>query len=771
MKRKLGSASSHEKDNYGQGGADERTQQLGALALEQSTDSSGVGGFILTSHLAQSLGMRPGDVIFRSMFYGTPQATLVSSLAAQLLEKHEVLVSRASGEGTSSATQSSNSYHDSSLMAANERMIRALLDSIEAPRFHSIEASQLQVAPTVVVEVGDTTHWQAPGPSAPEAAQVTDAIYWQEPGPSAPEAEQVADAIYWQEPGQSRIEPDEGFMLAPCLAQSLGMQPGQTLRKGMFHGTPQSAVVSGIVSQFSEIRGDLLRNQELKRAGLIPEGTYIDCEDNDSLIATNEELILALMSSIEAPSSTTEPAVVTEDVGISHEQAPSAPVQSKIGPDEGFMLAPYLAQSLGMQPGQILRKGMFYGSSQSSLVLEMISQLSAIQEDLLRNHELGRTDATAQGGIGLTLEDTDSLIETNRELLQALIASIEMPSVTAPTTVEESETESEEEEKSLAELEEARSRRLARSEARIKMMEQEKREELRKKGEVAAAKRREREIGAAISAATRRESVLEIAKRKVEKGIESMGATGSLRSVKTDMAKELRMVKATELELSRVVAEPRLEELQEMEKELDEARRRFKELEQAGARKAAAEIECLRIKEARVRGSLKTAIEREVKIKDLEKELEATVKKELNLEKTGANKEELDKVRKREVKIEMDLAELKVKIASTGRSTDIELELRELIEGRVTVEATIDRERRGIEMNRLKREAKTELGNRELELMLRLEGLRARVRELELELRLWLGKMILKKIEIEKRMLSLVSEITEMAAREAGKRK
>ncbi|WP_092403506.1 MULTISPECIES: hypothetical protein [Candidatus Ichthyocystis] len=49
-------------------------------------------------HLALSLGIRPGEMIFRSMFYGTPQASHISSLAAQLIDTHEALVRREIGE-------------------------------------------------------------------------------------------------------------------------------------------------------------------------------------------------------------------------------------------------------------------------------------------------------------------------------------------------------------------------------------------------------------------------------------------------------------------------------------------------------------------------------------------------------------------------------------------------------------------------------------------------------------------------------------------------
>ncbi|WP_176696403.1 hypothetical protein, partial [Candidatus Ichthyocystis sparus] len=145
--------------NDGRGGEDWQVPSSSELDLEQGAVSDNVEGVVLPPHLARSLGMSPGSRIFRSMFYGTPQAPLVSSLAAQLLDEYEATVSRALGEVTSSFAQSSDG--DFALrMDFIERTIQVLLDSIEAP--------QPQVAPAVVVEGGDTTHWQAPGSSAPE---------------------------------------------------------------------------------------------------------------------------------------------------------------------------------------------------------------------------------------------------------------------------------------------------------------------------------------------------------------------------------------------------------------------------------------------------------------------------------------------------------------------------------------------------------------------------------------------------------------------------
>ncbi|WP_141663077.1 hypothetical protein, partial [Candidatus Ichthyocystis sparus] len=81
MKRKLSSSeASNTEGDYTQGSVDEQAQSSSLLELEQSAISVDAGGFVLPPHLAQSLGMRPGDSIFRSMFYGTSQAPLVSGL-------------------------------------------------------------------------------------------------------------------------------------------------------------------------------------------------------------------------------------------------------------------------------------------------------------------------------------------------------------------------------------------------------------------------------------------------------------------------------------------------------------------------------------------------------------------------------------------------------------------------------------------------------------------------------------------------------------------
>ncbi|WP_176696863.1 hypothetical protein, partial [Candidatus Ichthyocystis sparus] len=179
MKRKLSStsseASSPEGNYYRQGSANEQMQTSSVLDLAQNTESADAEGFVLDQHLAQALGMHPGEMIFRSMFYGTPQSSRISSLAAQLIDKHEELVRREIGEGTSSTVRPSDGGYNLALMASNEATIRALLDSIEAP--------QLAVVPSVVIEGEDTMHGQ---PSASEMVVMGDA-YTMHGQPSASE--------------------------------------------------------------------------------------------------------------------------------------------------------------------------------------------------------------------------------------------------------------------------------------------------------------------------------------------------------------------------------------------------------------------------------------------------------------------------------------------------------------------------------------------------------------------------------------------------------
>ncbi|WP_092460825.1 hypothetical protein [Candidatus Ichthyocystis sparus] len=512
-----------------------------------------------------------------------------------------------------------------------------------------------------------------------------------------------------------------GFILAPHLALSLGMNPGEMIFRSMFYGSPQASTISTLVNQLLE------KQEELFNCGPgegTSSGTHYNTLNTLSLIESNAAAIQALMDSIEAPTS----ASVVEGEDNAHWQAPVAPEQSTRGSDGGFILAPDLALSLGMQPGQALLRGMFYGTSQSDTVLSIVNQLSEIREDLLRNQE---RSGAIEGGTNVDFEDTSSLLETNEELMQALMGSIEAPAV--PTTaVEKTETESEE--KSLAELEEEKDRELAELKAKLEMKEQAKTEKLRDEGE-AATKSREKELEKAIIIAVCREADLERVKDKVKEGMESLEVMGSLRATKRDTEK----MKARERELRRVVAEPRTENLQNMEKELAEARARCKELDKAGAGEISIAMDYIRTKETKIGRDLKEAKAREIKVKNLEEELELLVAREMYLEKMKTNEKELDEVRAKKTNIESDLNRLRATIATTGKS--IETELVKLMEEKKEIKAKIDRGKRKMELNILKREAKARPGKREIELMLRLKGISTRVRELELKLGLWLSKI------------------------------
>uniref|UniRef100_UPI00159EF186 hypothetical protein n=1 Tax=Candidatus Ichthyocystis sparus TaxID=1561004 RepID=UPI00159EF186 len=351
------------------------------------------------------------------------------------------------------------------------------------------------------------------------------------------------------------------------------------------------------------------------------------------------------------------------------------------------------------------------------------------------------------------------LIVTNRELIQALMGSIEAPEVVVPIIeVEESETESEEEAKLEGEKSErlkrsrnssTRSERLAKlAESKAKMEMQEK-EKLRKKEEETAARsqerprkkeketaetRREKEIRKSISTAVRREAELEKIKEYGKDIMEKLEVLGSLISRKRD----INTIKETEKKLRKVLAETGSEDLQEMEKELDKVRSRYEELQQAGARNASMEIGHLRTKEEILRKNLEEATKKEMEAKNLEKEL-ALVARELDLEKMGSS--ELGEVTTRMRKVEEDLLQLRTTIAATGRRVELELELGELIKKRGEIEADINMRKREMELSRLKMEAKVELGRIEIELLLRLEWIKTRIRVLELELGLWLRKI------------------------------
>ncbi|WP_139057529.1 hypothetical protein, partial [Candidatus Ichthyocystis hellenicum] len=276
MERKFSSTSNGANGSGGNdelGSVDGQEQPSSALELEQSAGSAEIGGFPLAPHLAQTLGMQPGERLFQSMFYGTPQASLVLSLALQLMEKHEVLVHKEVGEGTSSAVRIRDDGYNLALIASSEDTIRALLDSIEKPRFG--------VVPEVVVEGVGTTVGQEL--SAPEAEVV------------AVEGVDIMHGQVTGVPEQSTRGSDVGVLLTPDLALELGMQPDQVLRRGMFYGTQQAHVVLNLVSQLLTVQDDLLIR-------VLGEGTTEgDCGSVIRDAEYNSVMIQALMDSIESP--------------------------------------------------------------------------------------------------------------------------------------------------------------------------------------------------------------------------------------------------------------------------------------------------------------------------------------------------------------------------------------------------------------------------------------------------------------------------------------
>uniref|UniRef100_UPI000B1B9C0D hypothetical protein n=1 Tax=Candidatus Ichthyocystis sparus TaxID=1561004 RepID=UPI000B1B9C0D len=606
MKLKLSDSEANVSEGgYEQSSVDEQEQPSSALILEQSAVSADAGGFILEPHLARLLGMHPGEMLSRSMFYGTPQASHVSILVAQLLDKHEVLIRREIGEGTSSAVRTSEGGCNLALIASNERIIQALLNSLEPP----------ELAEVVQEGAGTTTiHGQVS--SAPE---------------------------------QSTRDSDEGFMLSSDL----------------------------------EILESLLHNQELESFAAIQGRVSVSCEDTTDPTATNEGLMRAPMGGLEAPA-VMAPTIAVEEFETESEE--ESVVESE---EDRIRKLAKLKAKLDMREQE--------GPSEEQERLRKEQERLRKERKKLRKHQ-----------------------EKLRKQQEKL--------------------------------------RKKEEEAAAKILKKEQ-EKSRMKEVSVEAKIREREMGTALSVALCREADLEKIKDKVREIIENLEVTGSLSSRKEDM----EMMEEKERELRKVVAEPRPENIQEMRKELEKVRVRCKELKQAGAGGAVAEMNRVRTKETAVRADLEGAVARGIKVKGLEEELGALVARKLYLEKMGSNEEGLNEVRTRGMEIEVDLVRLRLMAVNEKR---LELELDELVAKRKGIEATIDIGRREIELNRLRKEAKAGSSYRELELMLRLEYVEARVRELELELGLWLGKIEAKRTDTGGGMISLVPGGSEIARAE-----
>ncbi len=307
MERKLGStgseSSSYVCSSHDIGDVNGQVQPSSALGLEQSTGYySEAGGFLLPSNLALELGMQPGEMIFRSMFYGTSRASYISGLTARLLAEQEDLLRLEPEEGTSSVDQlSQNDILD--LVEFNAAAIQALMDSIEAPRFGVVQKLHDQ-APVALEEmsIGDvnTTYWNGPGASDAMVVDVVDTTCWQAPG--AP-GEVSVEGVCMHEQVSSAPEQvnfDEGSMFIPNLSLKLGMCPDQS----MFYGSSQSDVALNIANQISEIQEDLLHGQELGGPVVSIQGgaSGVGCEDTAALVAASGELMQDLMGCIESPS-------------------------------------------------------------------------------------------------------------------------------------------------------------------------------------------------------------------------------------------------------------------------------------------------------------------------------------------------------------------------------------------------------------------------------------------------------------------------------------
>ncbi|WP_141663501.1 hypothetical protein [Candidatus Ichthyocystis sparus] len=654
MKRKLSSTGGEASDPYGSdeggGGVGGQAQPSSSLGLEQSALHDEAGGFVLEPRLALALSMEPGAMIFRGMFYGTPRAPIAKCLATQLLEERERLSLLRSGEGTSSSTQLSDSYVRS-LIDTNAAAIQALLDSAEAP--------PLPPPTTTSTVVG--------GDVGTVRGRVSD----------------VAE--------QGVVDCDGGFVLAPDLARFLGMRPGQALRRSMFYGTPTSDIVLELVTQLSEVRQDLLRSQELERSWLASGGMGFDLEDTASLIETNGQLIQALMASVESPSFTALPAVVVENVGACGQQAMSAtsgevlleeeevgtaavhgqevtgvPEQSESGSDRNFALTPDLAIRLGMYPGQALCRGMFYGTTKSVLVLEMISQLSGTQQDLLRNQELERAGLIPGG-----TEDVVSLIETNEAILRALIRSIEEPEV----VVVDSEGESAEEL-----VERGTMKRGTKAKKKVRRIvvsdkiSSDVMEGVRLHGEEMVRKLMEEKASRAIENQERRVTVSLM--KKVERALarEDAEAAKELEKQRKKVAKELenqRKEAAKELDRQRKEAAKELGRMERLAMEEMAKREKAARLEMAEL----ARRERLERAEARAREE-----EEERRALELEKLAKQEMLKERRKIKAEAEKRKLDKLNDRQRRKEEEEARKQERQEEKERKEAAERERRERID-------------------------------------------------------------------------------------------
>ncbi|WP_242641650.1 hypothetical protein, partial [Candidatus Ichthyocystis sparus] len=290
-----------------------------------------------------------------------------------------------------------------------------------------------------------------------------------------------------------------GFILEPHLAQILGMGPGESLVRGMFFGSERTGDVLCLINQILEVHEDMVHGESEEGAS----GGYDPC-----LAESNQLLLEALMSSIEGPAEV-EDNVDIQSGGLSSSNA------SKHGEEEraeGFVPDPSLAQILGMNPGELLVRGMFFGTEKASFVSNLVDQ---ILDNMIRR-ELGEGTSSARLETAGDLENAVALEVSNSLLVQALMDSIEAPGAIAPKqksviVIEDSEEsgessvvvigdsegsgessvlvvgDSEESEGSVViieeDVEQARARRIAKHEARMKRQAREREEEKKKKEE------------------------------------------------------------------------------------------------------------------------------------------------------------------------------------------------------------------------------------------------------------------------------------------------
>ncbi|WP_092415358.1 hypothetical protein [Candidatus Ichthyocystis sparus] len=689
MKRKLSSSSSEEEVLHGnaeQVDVEKQAQQSGSLELEQSTEYYGTGGFVLAPHLALKLGMSPGEILFRSMFYGTPQTSIVSSLAAQLLDEHEALVSNEAGEGSSS-TQYRGGGCNSALMDYNERTIQALLDSIEEPRF--------AVVPPVVAESIYTVHKQVPCAALKK----------------------------------STVNSDGEFMLTPDLAMDLGMQPGQALRRGMFHGTPQSHIVLSMVNQFLEIQSGLLRNQELERANSETQDVIsFGSEYTAHLIATNEELIKALMSSIEAPT-VIVPSTIVADSETESEKILLAKLEEERN------------QRLARSKARLEREAQEIG------IVKVIHMAKLREANLIRaKNKLGDSTGKTNVAVLSSAEEIDEKLETVIKKRKAISAVLG----TRLSTVQEMERELEEvrnrkreldrvgAKKSTIELEEIKIRvKEIEIELSIKLdlliaaeLELKERVMPYRKTKKVLAMRLDKELKRAAKEKTAE------ANQKARAAEEDRKARAAEKDRKTRAAEEDRKARAAEKDRKTRVAE----EDRKARAESTEKRRRATLEKKATREKSRIEEEkrmkaLVEERKERMRRELMEKREMEVSIRALELELERVI----GLDKSGevweeraitvATREELelelDVTRAQEQKLGPELDRLRV----YAMNLDIEIRVGRIISGATASEIEAKKDRLK-EMNRNRSLARV----RELELMVGLSKAKLRARGLVLAL-------------------------------------